>query len=264
MISYLVRNRADLRLLRIFWQEEQCQKKIKNKSKKTAHVINYLEIAKKKTWNPGCPDTKSWYSFWAPVTSGLYNFFKSYSKQLWGQHLCSAVVGNYNEKLLHKPVKLCLCSISLLLLEGLLQKLNELTIKTLLVHLFYKFDVCILTAPFLPFILWAMLYHRCYGSQDLGALSPPGATTHSLSLQHYTLDNSPPSHGGLSISSLLLLQSKSIFKQEQLESYRFHSISDPFTSPFHHWINTFLFQWEMACNTPPKTADVFIVGRAHL
>lgn len=129
---------------------------------------------------------------------------------------------------------------------------------------FYKFDVCILTAPFLPFILWAMLYHRCYGSQDLGALSPPGVTTHSLSLQHYTLDNSPPSHGGLSISSLLLLQSKSIFKQEQLESYRFHSISDPFTSPFHHWINTFLFQWEMACNTPPKTADVFIVGRAHL
>lgn len=56
MISYLVRNRADLRLLRIFWQEEQCQKKIKNKSKKTAHVINYLEIAKKKdlkSWVPG-------------------------------------------------------------------------------------------------------------------------------------------------------------------------------------------------------------------
>lgn len=33
MISYLVRNRVDLSLLRIFWQEEQCQK-LKNKNKK--------------------------------------------------------------------------------------------------------------------------------------------------------------------------------------------------------------------------------------
>lgn len=176
MISYLVRNRADLRLLRIFWQEEQCQKKIKNKSKKTAHVINYLEIAKKKkkTWNPGCPDTKSWYSFWAPVTSGLYNFFKSYSKQLWGQHLCSAVVGNYNEKLLHKPVKLCLCSISLLLLEGLLQKLNELLVHLLLQIWCLHFNGTISTIYSVSNVVPQMLWLTGFGGTE------PSRCNHSL------------------------------------------------------------------------------------